>query len=193
MHMHIRHTRTLSPHTFSNHQQVLNFAIAYGMTLQGLEKTLGVTNSEAADVVNRWYGSRPEVKQWQEKTLKFAEQHGHVHTLLGRRRILTDINSDVKHHKAHHERAAINTPIQGGAADVVMCAMLNLEFHPRLKELGWKMLLQIHDEVILEGPEESAEEALAILIAVMTSPFPRPSPVEYVVDAHIVSNWAQAK
>lgn len=80
-----------------------------------------------------------------------------------RYRQLPDINARNSHKRGHMERAAINTPIQGGAADVVMMAMIKLGHHTRLKELGWKLLLQIHDEVILEGPEESTEEALALV------------------------------
>ncbi|MCI13989.1 DNA polymerase, partial [Trifolium medium] len=73
--------------------------------------------------------------------------------------------------KGHIERAAINTPVQGSAADVAMCAMIQISNNKRLKELGWKLLLQVHDEVILEGPTESAEVAKSIVVDCMSKPF----------------------
>lgn len=83
--------------------------------------------------------------------------------------------------------------IQGGAADVVMAAMIKLWENPRFKELGWKMLLQVHDELICEGPAESVEEAQAIVVKMMQSPFSRPLEVELVVDAKHADTWYKAK
>lgn len=83
---------------------------------------------------------------------------------MGRYRRLPEVLSSRRELRAHAERAAINTPLQGGAADVVMKAMVLISRNERLKELGWKMLLQIHDELIVEGPEASKDEAMGILI-----------------------------
>jgi DNA polymerase-1 len=94
---------------------------------------------------------------------------------------------------ASAERAAINTPLQGGAADLVMKAMLNLHHHVRFRELGWRLLLQIHDELIVEGPEESVDEAMAILLDVMKHPFKSKLRVDLVVDAKAGSNWLDCK
>lgn len=96
-----------------------------------------------------------------------------MNTILGRRRHLPDIQSQEKFSaaKGHAERAAINTPVQGGAADVAMLAMLQIQNCPKLKALGWKLVLQVHDEVILEGPDESAEEALELVDFHMGNPF----------------------
>ena len=95
--------------------------------------------------------------------------------------------------RSHAQRAAINTPLQGGAADVVMMAMLGIHSHQRLTEMGWRMLLQIHDELILEGPEEHAEEALKIVKAVMSHPLEEDLRVALVVDATIADNWMEGK
>lgn len=86
---------------------------------------------------------------------------------MGRYRRLPDIVSNRRELRSHSERAAINTPLQGGAADVVMKAMVLIDRDERLRKLGWRMLLQIHDELILEGPEESKDEALRILLSLL--------------------------
>ena len=111
----------------------------YGKTAHGLSKDFGVSLEEAKDILAKWYKDRPEVEQWQKQTILTAKQTGYTRTLMGRYRPLPDINSRNKW------RAAINTPIQGGAADIVMMAMLKIEKDERLKKLGYRMLLQIHD------------------------------------------------
>lgn len=133
-----------------------------------------------------------QVRDWQQGVLAKARAEGYTRTLMGRYRELPEITSKSSLYRGHAERAAINTPIQGGAADVVMMAMLKASRNQRLKELGWKMLLQIHDEVrvcvvlrvvctvwvvvepnfggfagtqlIFEGPLESKDEALALVV-----------------------------
>lgn len=93
----------------------------------------------------------------------------------------------------HGLRASINTPIQGGAADIVIAAMVKLGRDQTLKDLGFKLLLQVHDEVILEGPQENAEKALAQVISVMENPLDQPLRVKLEVDAKIDNNWCDAK
>ncbi|KAL5141797.1 DNA polymerase I A, chloroplastic [Glycine soja] len=105
-----------------------------------------------------------KVLQWQEERKKEARVLHCVYTLLGRARRFPLMAQANTYQKGHIERAAINTPVQGSAADVAMCAMLQISKNKRLKELGWKLLLQVHDEVILEGPTESAEVAKSIVI-----------------------------
>ena len=100
---------------------------------------------EAKEVLAKWYKERPEVKRWQELTIQTAKETGFTRTLMGRYRPLADINSKNKWKEGHACRAAINTPIQGGAADIVMMAMLKIEKDERLRRLGFEMLLQIHD------------------------------------------------
>jgi DNA polymerase-1 len=127
--------------------KTLNFSIAYGKTARGLSNDWNVSLQEAEETLASWYRDRPEVKQWQEDTIANAHRFLCTRTLMGRYRPLPLINSRSKSEMKHSERAAINTPIQGGAADVVMKAMLLLHHHPRFNELGWRILLQIHDEV----------------------------------------------
>ncbi|MEW5315964.1 MAG: hypothetical protein WDW38_007358 [Sanguina aurantia] len=151
--------------------KVLNFSIAYGKTAHGLAKDFGTTKAEAEATVKRWYADRKEVEQWQADTIKLAKQNGYVTTLLGRTRILADINSTNWKDQKHHERAAINTPIQGSAADVVAAAMVAIARCPIIKAKNWTLLMQIHDEVILEGPEESAQEVRKLVMDHMENPW----------------------
>jgi DNA polymerase-1 len=173
--------------------KTLNFSIAYGKTVMGLAKDWSVTPEEARDTLDRWYADRPEVKQWQERTIARAHVTGWTRTLLGRYRPLPEINSRDRMRRAHSERAAINTPLQGGAADITTKAMVLLHRHERLRQLGWHQLLQIHDELILEGPEESTKEALSIVTHVMSNPLPEPLLIDLVVDAKAAKTWYEAK
>lgn len=152
--------------------KTLNFSIAYGKTAMGLSKDWGVSLQEAKDTLQRWYSDRPEVLQWQENTIRTARKTGYTKTLMGRYRPLPDISHSKPMMRGHAERAAINTPIQGGAADIVINAMVLAHHDELLRRWGWKMILQVHDELMLEGPAESAEEALARLIEVMQNPMP---------------------
>jgi hypothetical protein len=171
--------------------KVLNFSIAYGKTAYGLAKDWEISHHEAERTVALWYGNRPEVQSWQERTKELARRTRRVYTILGRHRDLPDINTRML--KAHNERAAINTPIQGSAADIVMCAMLKIWRDMELSSLGYRMMLQVHDEIILEGPSEFSEQAMQRVVSLMGSPFDTPLLVDLVVDAKIVRSWGDAK
>lgn len=190
--------------------KTLNFSIAYGKTTRGLAKDWGITFSDAAATVTRWYADRAEVRAWQEATLAHARETGYVETLLGRRRHLPDLLGQRPGRRggggrgggsferrlavAHAERAAINAPLQGSAADLVMAAMLGLRAHPALQRLGWRVILQVHDEIILEGPADSVDEALPLVTRVMKSPLEGVDlAVELPVDAKAARTWYDAK
>ncbi|XP_068668376.1 DNA polymerase I A, chloroplastic/mitochondrial-like [Aristolochia californica] len=175
--------------------KMLNFSIAYGKTPVGLSRDWKVSVKEAKKTVDLWYRERQEVLRWQEERKKEAEAKQCVHTLLGRARRFPSMTHASNPQKGHIERAAINTPVQGSAADVAMCAMLEISKNARLKELGWRLLLQVHDEVILEGPSESAEIAKAIVVECMSKPFNGTNflKVDLAVDAKCAQNWYAAK
>ncbi|KHN38292.1 DNA polymerase I [Glycine soja] len=175
--------------------KMLNFSIAYGKTPVGLSKDWKVSVKEAKKTVDLWYNDRKEVLQWQEERKKEARVLHCVYTLLGRARRFPLMAQANTYQKGHIERAAINTPVQGSAADVAMCAMLQISKNKRLKELGWKLLLQVHDEVILEGPTESAEVAKSIVVECMSKPFNGKNilKVDLSVDAKCAQNWYSGK
>ncbi|KAJ8477822.1 hypothetical protein OPV22_021549 [Ensete ventricosum] len=175
--------------------KILNFSIAYGKTPIGLSRDWKVSVEEAKKTVDLWYKERQEVLLWQEKQKNKARTEGRVWTLLGRSRCFPSLDHASIAQRGHIERAAINTPVQGSAADVAMCAMLKIDRNIRLKELGWKLVLQVHDEMILEGPTVSAELAKAIVVECMSKPFYGTNflKVDLVVDAKCAQNWYAAK
>jgi DNA polymerase-1 len=175
--------------------KMLNFSIAYGKTAIGLSKDWKVSEEEAKKTVKLWYNERLEVLKWQSERKKEAHTSQCVHTLLGRARHFPNMKSASSSLKGHIERAAINTPVQGSAADVAMCAMLEISRNSQLKKLGWKLLLQVHDEVILEGPTENAEEAKSLVVQCMSNPFDGKNilSVDLAVDAKCALNWYEGK
>jgi DNA polymerase-1 len=173
--------------------KILNFSIAYGKTARGLATDFGVTVQEAQETVNIWYADRPEVQEWQKRTIAEARRTGVTRTLMGRYRPVHGINESRPVTRGHAERMAINTPIQGGAADIVMAGMLKLHRNQELRDLGYKILLQIHDELIVEGPEEHQERALELVRECMCHPFKDDLLVELVVDANIANTWFEGK
>lgn len=177
--------------------KVLNFSIAYGKTAHGLSKDWGVTQTEAQEMLDKWYDARPEVRDWQANTKAYAKRYGITRTLMGRYRQLPEAFSGNKKLLGSVERASINTPIQGGAADVAMMAMNKINSNQKLARLGWILLMQIHDEVILEGPEETAEEAFEIVEECMQAPWVfglAETAVPLLVDgSYKYTNWYEAK
>ena len=178
--------------------KTLNFSIAYGKTAHGLSQDWGVSPKEAEEMLQAWYKSRPEVEKWQKNTKEVAKKYGITRTLMGRYRHLPHAkdNNSMKS-LGHALRASINTPIQGGAADVAMMAMLKINNSELLKRLGWILLMQVHDEVILEGPEETAEEAFREVLQCMQEPWVlglEKTKVPLLVDgSYAHTNWYDAK
>ena len=176
--------------------KTLNFSIAYGKTAHGLSQDWGVSVGEAEQMLQAWYGDRPEVLRWQKKTKAQARREGITRTLMGRYRELPEAMSRDRKLVGHGERASINTPIQGGAADVAMMAMIKINRSEVLRRLGWILLLQVHDEVMLEGPEETAEEAFEEVIRLMQNPWDVGLPetkVPLLVDGSYADNWYEAQ
>ena len=177
--------------------KTLNFSIAYGKTAYGLSTDWGISKAAAEETVQKWYNARPEVLRWQSATKAHARKFGVTRTMMGRYRHIPEAQSNVKKLVGHAERAAINTPIQGGAADVAMMAMIKINNSEKLQRLGWVLLLQIHDEVILEGPEETAAEAFEVVIDCMQSPWVfglSQTAVPLLVDgSYEHKNWYEAK
>lgn len=177
--------------------KTLNFSIAYGKTAHGLSQDWGVSQKEANDMLQKWYDARPEVRDWQAAVKQTARDYGYTRTLMGRYRELPEAMSANRKASGAAERASINTPVQGGAADIAMMAMNLINDSSKLKALGWILLLQIHDEVILEGPEETAQEAFEEVLKCMEQPWClglKPTSVPLVVDGSCThKTWYDAK
>lgn len=159
--------------------KTLNFAVIYGMSASTLARDWGVSRLQAESYIASWYDCYPEVRQWQERTIQEAHKLGSVRTIMGRKRHLRELL----------ERVAINSPVQGSAADIVTLAMLRIQESNLLKELGFRLSNQIHDEVILEGPKEGAAEALDEVIRLMEDPLPFQLDVKLSVDARCANRW----
>eukprot|EP00927_Polykrikos_kofoidii_P024115 TRINITY_DN2199_c0_g1_i2.p1 TRINITY_DN2199_c0_g1~~TRINITY_DN2199_c0_g1_i2.p1 ORF type:complete len:1037 (+),score=143.03 TRINITY_DN2199_c0_g1_i2:53-3112(+) len=157
--------------------KAVNFAIIYGKTPMSLGEDLGITTEEAEGLIEKWYRSKPEIRLWKEQLLQDARAHGRALSLLGRWRTLPLIApKSVPMHRKRSERAAVNFAIQGSAADITIAAMLRITSQSsvesqRLADLGFSLVSQVHDEFVMEGPEESADEAKELLREMMSNPF----------------------
>ncbi|MBI0004479.1 DNA polymerase I [Bartonella sp. M0177] len=174
--------------------KAINFGIIYGISAFGLANQLSIPREEAAQYIRTYFERFPGIKDYMEKTKAFAHEHGFVETIFGRRAHYPDINSKSAQVRAFNERAAINAPIQGAAADIIRRAMIKMD--DALKEAGLsaKMLLQVHDELIFELPENEVEKTTALVKNVMeNATMPALSlSVPLKVDARAAKNWDEA-
>ncbi len=138
----------------------VNFGIIYGMSAFGLAKDLVITNQEAQNFIDTYFLRYPKVKEYIQNQIEFAEKNGYVETILGRKRFLPFIKSKINAQKQFAHRQAINTPVQGSAADLMKLAMINIQETIIKKDLSLKMILQVHDELIFETDKKIANEAV---------------------------------
>ena len=170
--------------------KAINFGIVYGISAYGLAKNIGVEPAEAKAYIDAYFAQMPEIKAYMERTIEFAHSHGYVETPFGRRCSVFGINDSNKRLVANAERAAINAPIQGGAADIIKLAMNKVERVLQEKQMQTKMLLQVHDELVLEAPETEFEQALAVVKDCMETIIE--SSVAFKAEAGIGDNWTEA-
>ncbi len=141
------------------HAKVINFGIAYGMSSYGLAQDLDISNGEAEEYINRYFERFPGVKKYMDEVVNKAKKDGYVRTIFNRLRYIKGINSSNYHRRSFAERAAINTPIQGSAADIMKIAMIEVyDALQSRKNVKAKMLLQIHDEIVFEVAKSELEE-----------------------------------
>jgi DNA polymerase-1 len=165
--------------------KTINFGIIYGMSSFGLASQLGITRKEAQTFIDRYFEHYPGIKSFMDSVIEQAGEDGYVTTLLGRRRQLPDIKTSNRNRREFAERTAINTPIQGTAADIIKLAML--EVHEKLKKLtGTRMILQIHDELVLEIQEEEIPATTAMVTEAMESVLTLDVPLK--VNIHVSQN-----
>ncbi len=147
--------------------KAINFGILYGMSPFGLSRELGIGGKEARQYIDQYFRRYPGVYRYIEELKEQARKDGYVHTILGRRRFLRDINSQNRVLREAAERMAINTPIQGSAADIIKLAMIRVDREFRVRHLRAGLILQVHDELIVEGPETEAPEVERLLTGAM--------------------------
>ncbi|MBI9091538.1 MAG: DNA polymerase I [Desulfobacterium sp.] len=170
--------------------KAINFGIIYGMSAFRLAKELDISRKMAQTYIDSYFARYAGVKRFIDETIEKARETSEVTTLLGRKRRLSDINSSNTNLKNFAERAAMNTPIQGSAADLIKLAMIHMARLLTEKKLKSKMLLSVHDEIIFETPHEEKEELMALAKATMESVFDLKVPLKVNIDAG--ENWAQA-
>ncbi len=171
--------------------KTINFGIVYGMSPYGLAKELKISRREAKDFIERYFKRYPGVKRYMEQIVLEARQKGYVETLFGRKRPLPDINSPNRTAREFAERTAINTPIQGTAADIIKLAMIRIDETLQKKNLRTRMLLQVHDELLFECPPEELEEIKEIVRQQMEGVVKLKVPLK--VNLATGKNWAEAK
>ncbi len=167
--------------------KAINFGIIYGISAFGLARQLGIGRSEAGQYIDMYFKRYPGIREYMERTKAFAHEHGYVETLFGRRCYLNDINSSNGALKSFSERAAINAPLQGTAADIIKRAMIRLPQALAQAGLKARMVLQVHDELLIEAPEAEAKKVAAIVKATMEQVAQLHVPL--VVEVGIGDNW----
>jgi DNA polymerase-1 len=174
--------------------KAINFGIVYGISGFGLANQLGIEQREANDYIKKYFTRFPGIRDYMEDTKQFARTHGFVETLFGRRIHIREINSKVPGFRAGAERAAINAPIQGAAADIIRRAMVRMPDALADAGVNATMLLQVHDELIFEAPDKETAEACKLIADVMAKaalPAVEIS-VPLVVEARAADNWDAA-
>ena len=167
-----------------------NFGIMYGISSFGLSQRLGCSRSEAKKIIDDYFLSFPSIRSFIDGTLAFARENGYVQTLFGRRRYVPDVNSGNGNIRALAERNAVNAPIQGSSADIIKLAMIGVDRALRREGLQARMVLQIHDELLLEVPVEEIDRVREILVGEMEGVIKLDVPL--TVECNYGSTWLEA-
>ena len=167
-----------------------NFGILYGISAFGLAQRLGIGNADAKDLIDLYFDRYPMINRYIADTIGFAQEHGYVQTLMGRRRYIPDIGSKNRNIRMFAERTAINAPIQGSAADMIKVAMIRIHEEMRTRAMKSRMIMQVHDELVFDAAADEVEELRNIVVELMRSALRLRVPIE--VDAGIGLNWLEA-
>jgi DNA polymerase-1 len=170
--------------------KAINFGILYGMGAQRLARETGFSYKEAQEFIDQYFEALPGVRKWLDKTLDDARETGEVRTLLGRHRPADGVNSSDGRVRSAAENVAVNTPVQGSAADLIKVAMLRVEARILREELQARMILQVHDELVFDCPESEVEQLSKLVREEMESAFPLDVPLK--VDLDSGPDWASA-
>jgi DNA polymerase I len=174
--------------------KAINFGIIYGISAFGLANQLSIAREEAGDYIRRYFERFPGIRDYMDGTKAFARENGFVETIFGRRAHYPEIRSSNPQVRSFNERAAINAPIQGSAADIIRRAMVRMEKALPEAGLNARMLLQVHDELIFEVPDAEVEATLPVVRSVMEgAAMPAVAlKVPLQVEARAADNWDEA-
>jgi len=171
--------------------KAVNFGLIYGISGFGLSRNTGVSQREAREFIEKYFRKYPGVKRFMDEFAAEGLRNGYARTLMGRRRYLPELQSPKAPIREFGKRAAMNTPVQGTAADIIKLAMVRVDKALREAGMQSRLILQVHDELLLECPPEEAEQAAALLKEAMEGAMELQVPL--VAEVHQGKNWAEAK
>jgi DNA polymerase-1 len=171
--------------------KAVNFGIIYGISAFGLASDLGISSKKAKEYIDRYFETYSEVKNYMTANVDTAKQNGYVETLLGRRRVINELKSSNFNVRGFGERAAMNMPLQGSSADIIKIAMIHVA--EKLKKGGYKarLVLQVHDELIIDCPKNESDEVAQILKREMENAVSLQVPL--TVEVGVGENWYESK
>ncbi len=172
--------------------KMVNFGIIYGISAFGLSQRLAIPRTEAANIIDAYFREYPAIREFMDRTVNEAREAGYVETISGRRRYFPDLNSGNQNLRGNAERAAINTPIQGTAADMIKLAMIRIAALLRENSCQTKMLLQVHDELVFDLALDEQEELVPQILTTMKTALPLPHGVPIEVSSGTGPNWLAA-
>lgn len=170
--------------------KTVNFGIIYGVSAFGLSEQTDLSRSEAKEMIDTYYENYPTLKTYMSNQVEIAREQGYVETILGRRRYLADINSGNHLVRSHAERNAVNAPIQGSAADIIKLAMIKIQKKLEENKMKSKLLLQVHDELVLDVCKEELDKVKELLIDCMENAYKIAVPLK--VELGVATNWLEA-
>jgi DNA polymerase I len=170
--------------------KMVNFGIVYGISAFGLSERLNIPRGEAANIIDNYFSQYPGIKKYMEHTIAFARKHLYVETIMGRRRYINDINSSNGAVRGFAERNAINSPIQGSAADMIKLAMIRIYRDMQSKKLQSKMILQVHDELVFDVKKSELDTMKKIIEVNMKNAMKLD--VDLEIDMNVGNNWLEA-
>lgn len=172
--------------------KAVNFGIIYGQTAFGLANSLGISRTEAKDIIENYFKQYSGIKKYMDDTINYAREHGYVKTIKGRKRNLSDIHSSNQTVRGFAERNAINSPIQGTAAEMIKLAMIKVSDALAKTDLKSRMILQVHDELVFDVPKDEIEEMKKLVVTNMESAMILPHDVPVKAEAGYGNNWLAA-
>lgn len=170
----------------------VNFGIIYGQGAFGLAENLSISRTEAKDIIDQYKQEFPGIQKYMDQTIAFAKANGYVETLMGRKRWLKDINSANFTVRGFAERNAINSPIQGTAADMIKLAMIKIAHAFQKENIQSKMLLQVHDELLFDVRKDELEKIKPIILHGMQTALPLPNQIPAMAELGVGNNWLEA-